>query len=56
MINISKLDQKLTIRSMNQKFFHRLTDQKPEQQNKSYIDMSKFYVGSVGWVVVEILS
>ena len=41
---------------MNQKFFHRLTDQKPEQQNKSYIDMSKFDVGSVGWVVVEILS
>ena len=53
MINISKLDQKLKIRSMNQKFF---TDQKPEQQNKSYIDMSKFYVGSVGWLVVEILS
>ena len=41
---------------MDQKFFHRLTDQKPEQQNKSYIDMSKFYVWSVGWLVVEILS
>ena len=56
MINISKLDQKPKIRSMNQKFFHGLTDQKPEQQNKSYIDMSKFYVGSVEWLVVEILS
>ena len=56
MINVSKLDQKLKIRSMNETFFHRLTDQKPEKQNKSYIDMSKFYVGSVGWLVVEILS
>ena len=42
LINISKLDQKPKIRSMNQKFFHGLTDQKPEQQNKGYIQMSKF--------------